>query len=289
MRCVVLPAHNPGPYTGTGTNTYFLPGRVPTLVDAGAGDPRHLDDVASALAGGRDGTAGLAQVLVTHAHVDHAAGAAALASRWPGARFAKWPWPERDARYTVAWSPIADNELVSAGDVSLWALHTPGHSPDHLCFFEPHDGLLFAGDLVVNDGTVMIPASHGGSLAQYLDSLRRILDLQPRLILPGHGRAIDQPAALLRGYIAHRLSRERQVLDALAAGPMSVAALVDRIYHQLDARLRAAASESVLAHLLKLRDESRAVDEPCEGGEPVWRLVRGSPSVRVPTMSPHGE
>ena len=275
MRCVVLPAHNPGPYTGTGTNTYFLPGRVPTLVDAGTGDPRHIDNLARAVDEAGEGAVGLAQVLVTHAHVDHAAGAAALASRWPRARFAKRPWPERDARHTVTWSPIADNELVPAGDVSLWAIHTPGHSPDHLCFFEPHDGILFAGDLVVNDGTVVIPASHGGSLADYLDSLRRILDLQPRVILPGHGRAVDQPAALLRGYIAHRMSRERQVLDALAGGPLSVDGLADRIYRQLDPGLRPAASESVLAHLIKLRNEGRAIDEPAENGGTRWRLAGG--------------
>lgn len=266
MRFVTLPAHNPGPYTGEGTRTYFLPGRVPTLIDAGIGESRHLDDVSRAV--GEAGGDALAQVLATHGHVDHAGGAPALAARWPQARFAKFPDPEYDARYPAPWTPIRDDELIEAGDTQLWAIHTPGHARDHLCFFEPRSGLLFAGDLVVNGGTVLIPASHGGSMAQYLDSLRRVLELQPRRILPGHGGVIEQPAALLRGYIAHRVARERQVVDLLADRPTTVAALVERIYPTIAEGVRGAAAESVLAHLQKLRDEGQAV---LEGDE--WRLA----------------
>jgi glyoxylase-like metal-dependent hydrolase (beta-lactamase superfamily II) len=261
MRFLVVPGHNPGPYTGQGTNTYLILGAVPTLIDAATGAPEHIDAVAAALdeAGGVEGSP-LAQVLATHAHVDHISGAAALAGRWPGARFAKRPWPGHDERSGITWQAVRENELVPAGDVSLWAVHTPGHSPDHLCFFEPRSGLLFAGDLVINDGTVVIPASHGGSLVAYLDSLRRVLELQPRRILPGHGRAIDQPAALIRSYLAHRLARERQILDCLADGPLTVSAIVERVYGGLSQELSGAAGENVLAHLVKLRDEGRAVD-----------------------------
>jgi glyoxylase-like metal-dependent hydrolase (beta-lactamase superfamily II) len=267
MRFVVLTAHNPGPYTGAGTNTYFLPGAVPTLIDAGAGELRHVEDVASAVA--EAGVGRLAQVLVTHGHVDHAGGAPALLARWPGARFAKFPDAEYAARYPAPWTPVHDDELIEAGDTPLWAMHTPGHARDHLCFFEPRSGLLFAGDLVVNGGTVLIPASHGGSVAQYLDSLRRVLELRPRRILPGHGGVIEQPAALLRGYIAHRLARERQIVDLLTEQPQTVAAIVGRIYPNLAEGVRGAAAESVLAHLQKLRDEGQAVFEA-----DAWRMVR---------------
>jgi glyoxylase-like metal-dependent hydrolase (beta-lactamase superfamily II) len=271
MRLITIPGHNPGPYTGAGTNTYLLPGRVPALIDAGTGDPRHLDGVAETLES--VAADGLAIVLVTHNHPDHASGAAALRSRWPTATFAKWPDPA-DARDGIPWQPLHDDQLVAAGDTALWVLHTPGHAPDHVCLFEPHSGLLFAGDLVVNGGTVVIPASYGGSLAQYLASLRRILELQPRRILPGHGAPIDQPGALLRGYISHRLSRERQILDVLARGPQDVSGLVAEIYKGLADGLAGAAADSVMAHLIKLRDEGRAAAEPDEAGREVWRVVR---------------
>jgi glyoxylase-like metal-dependent hydrolase (beta-lactamase superfamily II) len=133
MRFLTLPGHNPGPYTGEGTNTYFLPGAVPTLIDAGAGEARHLDDVANLIT--ETGARGLAQVIVTHGHVDHAGGAPALAKRWPDARFVKFPDAEYDARYPAPWAPLRDDELVTAGDTQLWAIHTPGHARDHLCFF----------------------------------------------------------------------------------------------------------------------------------------------------------
>jgi len=274
MRFRLIPGHNPGPFTGAGTNTYLLPGAAPALIDAGAGDPRHLDDLAAALDPG-DGRApsALARVLVTHAHSDHAAGTGALVARWPRAIAAKFPWPEKDARYSVGFQPLQDDQPVPAGDGVLWTVHTPGHAPDHLCFLEPHSGTLFGGDLVVNGATVMIPASSGGNLAHYLASLRRVLDLQPRRILPAHGSPIEHPAALVRSYLAHRQIRERQVLEHLAAGPLTIAHLVGRIYTDLARDLHGAAAESVLAHLVKLRDEDAVAEDVEVGGASRWRLL----------------
>jgi glyoxylase-like metal-dependent hydrolase (beta-lactamase superfamily II) len=139
MTPVPVHAFNPGPMTGDGNWTYLLAGRVPTLIDGGTGDPRFLDAVEQALAGAR-----LVQVLVTHAHVDHASGAPALAGRFPGARFFKMPWPERDNRWPVRWEPLGDDQLVEAGDDRLRTVHTPGHAPDHLCFWHEESRVLFA-------------------------------------------------------------------------------------------------------------------------------------------------
>src|SRR5262245_57314034 len=106
--------------TGSGNWTYFFPGRHPALIDAGTGLPAHLDAIAGAQADGPG------HVLVTHAHGDHASGAAAIAARWPDTTFSKYPWPGRDDKYPVSWQPLADGDIVAAGDETLQIVHTPG-------------------------------------------------------------------------------------------------------------------------------------------------------------------
>ena len=250
-----LPIHadNPGPYTGEGNWTWLLRGRVPTLIDAGTGQPAHLDALEQALEG-----QSLAQVLVTHAHGDHAAGAPALAARFPGARFRKMPWTDRDGRWPVAWEPIAPGESIAAGDEKLSAIHTPGHAPDHLAFWHEASRTLFCGDLAVKGTTVFIPSESRGDLADYLASLERVITLQPARLLPAHGPVIDDPRTLLRGYIEHRHERERQILAALGEGPLTPDQLVAQIYRSLNDTLRPMARESVVAHLVKLAREGRA-------------------------------
>ena len=255
---LLLAAYNPGPMTGSGNNTYLLPGRdgSATLVDAGVGEPRHLADLASALGAGR-----LDAVLVTHGHRDHAAGAPAIAAAHPAASFSKLPWPEEDAQYGVVWRSLADGDVVRTGADPLQALHTPGHSPDHLAFWHEPSATIFTGDLVVQGSSVMIHWSRGGDLGQYLESLERLLALEPRRLLPAHGPAIEDPRTLLTGYLEHRRQRERQVLDALRAGHASVQAIAESIYDGLAPALMPAARENVRAHLEKLKAERRATDE----------------------------
>ncbi len=263
VRITRIPGFNPGPMTGAGNNTYLLAGRTPTLLDAATGEAAHLSALAEALGPGR-----LAQVLVTHAHQDHADGSESLAGRWPDAAFRKMPWPERDRAHRVPWAPIADDELIPAGDGSLRALHTPGHAPDHLCFFDEAGGTLFSADLVVPGTTVVIPASHGGSLSQYLASLRRVQALAPARMLPAHGEPIDDPQAILRGYIEHRQRREEQIVAALRAGVGRPEDIVDRLYDGLAPVLRGMARESVVAHLIKLAEEGRARSDG-----PEWEIA----------------
>jgi glyoxylase-like metal-dependent hydrolase (beta-lactamase superfamily II) len=251
---IPLPIHafNPGPMTGAGNTTWLLPGRIPTLIDAGTGEPQHLDAVADALAG-RD----LLQVLVTHGHTDHATGAPALAQRWPRARFRKLPWPERDARVDVRWEWLADHERIEAGDTILMALHTPGHAPDHLCFWHAETRTIFCGDLVVKGTTVYIPGNEHGDVAAYVASLERVLALGPVRLYPAHGPVVEEPAAILRGYVEHRREREEQVLDALRQGDVTAEAMTARIYRGLNGKLVPFARESVMAHLRKLEREGR--------------------------------
>ena len=253
VKAIPVFAFNPSPLTGRGNTTWLLPGHVPTLIDAGTGEPQHLQALEKALDGGR-----LSQVLVTHTHIDHASGAAAIAQRMPHVRFLKMPWPEHDAQWHVRWEPLKDGESIAAGDSVVTAVHTPGHSPDHLCFWDGDARQLFCGDLAWKGSTVVIPPTHGGDVAAYLESLERVIDLSPAVMLPAHGDVIDRPLELLREYIDHRTMRERQVIDALRAGIADPTQMVARIYPSLAAPLVPVARESVLAHLLKLEHEGRA-------------------------------
>jgi endoribonuclease LACTB2 len=238
--------------TGAGNWTYFLPGRHPLLIDAGVGEAAHLQAIAAAR------PAGPAHVVVTHAHADHVAGAPAIAGRWADASFSKFPWTDRDERYPVPWRPLADGDVVPAGDDELVVVHTPGHAPDHIALWHAETRTLFSADLVTQGTTVVILASTSGRLVDYLASLERVIALEPARLLPAHGDPIDDPLPLLRKYLAHRAEREAQVVAGLRAGARTIDALVTAIYRGLSAALVPMARESVLAHLIKLEEEGRA-------------------------------
>ena len=237
---ICLPAGNPGPMTGAGTNTWLIDGAQPALVDAGVGSAAHLDAIADAL-GGRP----LARLLITHNHPDHALGIPAICARWPEVQTVRWPWPE--------------GEAIPSGDSSVTAIHTPGHAAEHLCFWNADTRDLFGGDMVIAGTTVMIPAARsGGSLREYLRSLDRLAALDPLRILPGHGDIVRDPQAIIAAYKRHRREREDQIRACLNDGvpAADVDAIVSRIYGGLPEGLRPAARLTVQAHLEKIAEEN---------------------------------
>lgn len=247
---LLLPANNPSPWTGpTGNNTYLLLGATPALIDAGVGEAAHIASIASAL----DGKA-LDRVILTHGHPDHAGGLPAILERWPSLRVFRFG------------EAIPDR--IEAGDTILQPVSTPGHSPDHMCYLDTASRNLYCGDLIRHGGSIVIPASKGGNLRHYLDSLARVRNLSPRRLLPGHGPVISEPDAAIDLYVKHRMEREEQVIDALKARLRSPEEIAERVYGPLPPVLVPAAADTVLAHLVKLHDDGRAFVS-----DDGWRLV----------------
>lgn len=256
---LLVEVDNAGPTTGTGNNTYLLTSAdAPAcLIDAGVGTAVHLDRLAHHLAARQTS---LADVLVTHAHPDHSAGAPSLSHRFGVSRFTKYRWPAEDDR-RIAWAYVDDGTALSVAGTTLVALHTPGHSPDHLAFWHEPSGTIFTGDLVNRRSSVAIVFSRGGDLTSYLASLERLLALNPTRLLPGHGPAIEHAGEALRTTLAHRRAREAQVMAALGTGHETVGAIADSIYDGLQPALMPLARETVRAHLEKLKADGRAIDE----------------------------
>jgi glyoxylase-like metal-dependent hydrolase (beta-lactamase superfamily II) len=268
MNVVPVEAANAAPssaLTGTDNHTYLLVSRASALlVDAGVGHRDHLKNLAAAL---RANDASLATVVVTHDHADHISGAPAIAGAFPSTGFAKYPSNATASRPPAGWRALLDNEAIEFGDEAIVVVHTPGHSPDHIVLWYERTGALFGGDLVIAGSSVMIPASRGGRLIEYLQSLQRVLALAPQRIYPAHGPVIDDPPAVISAYLEHRRQRERQVLAALGEGRRTVEAIAESIYDDLDPRLLPAARDTVLAHLEKLKAEGIA--DNLDG----WRAV----------------
>jgi len=220
-----LVASNPSPMTLEGTNTYVVGQDPAYVIDPGPAETEHVQ----AIVAEAERRGGLAGILLTHSHGDHS-----------------------DA------VPMLDAPLIWGGDATdpgpFTALPTPGHAPDHVCFLL--DRVCFSGDLILGEGSTIVPPA-GGSMASYLDSLRRLGELELELVCPGHGPYVTDPAAKIAEYVEHRLERERKLVAALDAGERSRAGLLDAAWDDVPAELRWAAAEAMQAHLDKLAEEGR--------------------------------
>jgi glyoxylase-like metal-dependent hydrolase (beta-lactamase superfamily II) len=253
VRRVVAP--NPGPYTGPGTNTWLLDaGPVGVVIDPGPDDDSHLEAIERALKGST-----VAVVLVTHSHPDHLPLATRLAALH-GAGVRRFP-------------ELADGDVVRAGNINITALHTPGHSADHLCFWIAGDGALFTGDLVLGSGSSMVTYPEG-DVAAYLRSLERVTALRPQILFPGHWDPVTDAMRKLEEYRTHRLDREAQVRAELLRGRGTARELTVRVYgKEVGEELLVAAEMTMRAHLKKLVDDGVARERPT-AGEPVFEPVQ---------------
>ncbi|MBV8091914.1 MAG: MBL fold metallo-hydrolase [Acetobacteraceae bacterium] len=242
-------AANPGPMTYYGTNTYLIDSPAGLLVlDPGPEQTAHVRSILDAT-GGR-----VVRILVSHTHWDHVGAAAELR--------AKTGAPTVGFKHSASPTFVPDEPIDDGTQVAgLTALHTPGHAADHLCFaMQAHYGqaVLFSADHVMSWSSSVI-SPPGGDMAAYLANLERLLDRRDDLYLTGHGPPLAKPQTLVRELLARRREREDAILQALAAGPLTVRALTDRAYAAIQSPLRLAAERTTFAHLLKLEAEGRVL------------------------------
>jgi glyoxylase-like metal-dependent hydrolase (beta-lactamase superfamily II) len=240
-------ANNPGPYTGPGTNTWVLDdgrGSI-ALIDPGPVDTKHARAILDLV-----GKRSVEAVLVTHTHIDHAPMANPIARDLgvPAVGYAPGPQFDPDIR-------LLDGAGYEVGELELRVVHTPGHSDDHLCFRAGN--VLFTGDHIMGGSSVMVE-----KMGPYLDSLRKLKSVGLERLLPGHGEEMDDPEAVIDWYVAHRLQRHHQILNAVDGGASTVDEIVQIVYADVDATLHPLAAQSVNAHLELLLAEGRiALDD----------------------------
>ena len=250
--CLLAP--NPGIMTLDGTNTWVLrePGSsTAVVVDPGPVEDGHLERLDE-----ETGDVGL--VLLTHHHLDHSEVAATFAARKGCAVRAL------DPAHCVGADPLADDEVLSVGGLSLRVVATPGHTADSVSFLLPTERVLLSGDMVLGRGTTVV-AHPDGRLGPYFDSIERMRSLvtagEVATIWPAHGPVLDDAGAVLDHYLAHRRDRLAQVAAAVerlrdeGATP-TARAVVEVVYADVDETLWGAAELSVRAQLEYLAERA---------------------------------
>jgi glyoxylase-like metal-dependent hydrolase (beta-lactamase superfamily II) len=275
-------AGNGGPMTFTGTCSYIVGRGTVAVIDPGPEDPAHLACLLTALRGET-----VSHIVVTHTHRDHSPAVPALQAATgakvvgcgphrPSRQLGPGEGRVLDAAADLAFRPddeMRDGDAITGPGWSLAAAETPGHTANHLAFTLAEEETLFSGDHVMAWSTSVI-APPDGAMAAYMSSIEKLRGMTHRRYWPGHGGPVNEPQRFLRGLVQHRRQREAAILNRLAAGDDTIAAMVPIIYQGLAPALHGAAALSVLAQLedLVIRGEVRASD-PVPGLASHYRIA----------------
>src|SRR5947207_1210461 len=249
-------AKNPGPFTFKGTGTYVVGEGEVAVIDPGPELEEHVAALLASLAEEQ-----VTHILVTHTHRDHWPATKALKAATGAPSYGFGPHAggrrgEAGVEEGGDWDfapdiVVTDGAEIAGGKWRFEAVHTPGHTSNHLCFALPDAGILFSSDYVMGWSTSVI-APPDGDMAAYMASLDKLLTRPDRVYWPTHGPAINEPERHVRAFIAHRREREAGIVDCLKSGCETIDTIVERLYVGLNPALRRAAGRSVLAHLIDL-------------------------------------
>ena len=251
-----LLAANPGPFTYTGTQTYLVGTRDVAVIDPGPDLQGQVDAIVAAI-----GEAKLKAIVCTHTHRDHSPAAVELKARTGAPIIGCAPvqvddsGPRSDAPFDKSYTPdqaLRDGERIEGEGWTLEAIHTPGHTSNHVCYALPEAQTLFTGDHVMGWSTTVV-SPPDGDMARYMESLDRLMARdQDTTYFSAHGDRIERPQRFVRGLIGHRKQREGQILRLLEKQVGAIAQMVEQMYVGVDRALYPAAGLSVLAHLIDL-------------------------------------
>ena len=245
-----ITAPNPGIMTGPGTNTYLVGKGEWAVIDPGPAIPEHVDAILQSAA---DAHAIIRWILCTHTHMDHSPAAKALqdATDAPviGMPAARPQSQDPTFNPDQCWQ---EGDYLQSEELTLRAVHTPGHASNHLCFYLEQEQVLFTGDHIMEGSTVVI-APPDGDMKDYLESLSKLKSLAIRQLAPAHGNLMEHPKDVIEGLIQHRLMREAKVLAGMEkTGPADLDTLTPAVYDDVPPFLHPVARYSLQAHLDKL-------------------------------------
>lgn len=266
-----LLARNPSAFTFTGTGTFVVGQGTVAVIDPGPDDPDHIAALIAALSGET-----VSHIVITHTHMDHSPAAPALKAATGAEIVGCAPLvlsddgPRADAGFDATYAPdrvLADGDSISGPGWTLTAVHTPGHTSNHLCFALPQEKALFTGDHVMGWSTTVV-APPDGDMADYMASLEKLMARDDAIYHPTHGEAVTDPQRFVKHLLGHRRQREAQVLRAIGEGLTTIPQMVAAMYAMVDKRLHPAAGRSVLAHLIDLERRGKVA----RAGD-VWSLA----------------
>ena len=252
-------------FTLHGTGTYIVGRGKVAIIDPGPNLPEHIDSLLEAVRGET-----VTDIVITHTHIDHSPATPPVKAATGAITWGFGPHGTPSETYQVEEGAdhdfvpdhaIGDGDVVSGDGWSLEAIHTPGHTSNHLCLALREENIMFSGDHVMGWSTSVI-SPPDGNMGDYLQSLRKLMVREETRYWPTHGPAIENPRPFVGAFIDHREKREVQILACLDEGLVTIPAMVERLYTKVDPRLHRAAGRSVLAHLIHMVDTGRA---KCEG------------------------